>query len=349
MKTIVLILRFFRNTAPSVLFYMMLLMTGCSSPGPEQGETADTPIQLNVSRFEKDLFHYGGMGNAGIDTLDKTYGDFFRLFAFRVTTLGSRDSALFASNLREFTSDTNFRAVYEACEERFGDFTGYKNGLTEGFSNYHYYFPSKPVPEIITLISAFSYPVICDSLHLGISLDMYLDPGCRFYETLEPPLPNYIRRRMRPEYVVADALKGWAQSDYAVDESQADLVELMISEGRIQYLLRKLLPALHDSLLTGYTASQLQWCKANESQIWSFFIDQKLLYSKDPNVLMKFVGEGPSTNGFPNESPGNIGLFVGTSIVNSYMKSHPDVTLQQLMEEQDLHKLFQESKYRPEK
>ena len=88
---------------------------------------------------------------------------------------------------------------------------------------------------------------------------------------------------------------------------------------------------------------------ANESRIWSFFIENKLLFSIDPNLMNKYVNDGPTTNGFPKESPGNIGQFIGWQIVKSFVKKHPETTLRKLMEEKDLMKIFNESGYKPKK
>jgi hypothetical protein len=229
----------------------------------------------------------------------------------------------------------------------FGDFQKENKELTKAFRYYSYYFPEKIVPKVITIISGFSYPVVCDSTSLGISLDMYLGPAYRFYSTLEPPLPNYLRSRMHKNYLVCDAMKGWAESDYGIDESSARMIDFMISNGRILYFLDKVVPETPDSIKTGFTDAQVEWCKANEKRIWSFFVDNKLLFSIDPNLMNKYVNEGPTTNGFPKESPGNIGKFIGWKIVQSFMKNHPEISLQQLMEEKDLIRIFNESKYKP--
>ncbi|MFM2206567.1 MAG: hypothetical protein RL213_542 [Bacteroidota bacterium] len=304
---------------------------------------------VTVLRFEQDLFSDSIPGGNREDFLKNKYGAFYDLFIWQLTRIGSPDSTLTASNLEAFVSDTNFRAVFRACSEKYGDFSPFAGKLDDAFRAYAEAFPGKTVPVLLTTLSVFSYPVICDSTHLAVSLDMYLNPGCRFYPTVEPPFPAYLQRRMSKEYIVSDAMKGWLQSDYAADESASDLLEMMVSQGRIGYALGKLLPGEPDSVRTGYTADQIKWCSENEGKVWSFFIDNKLLYSKDPNILMKYVGEGPSTNGFPEGSPGNIGLFVGTRIVTTYMESHPEMTLQQLMEIKDLHQLFQESRYKPKK
>ena len=76
-------------------------------------------------------------------------------------------------------------------------------------------------------------------------------------------------------------------------------------------------------------------------------MENKLLFSIDPNLMNKYVNDGPTTNGFPKESPGNIGQFLGWQIIKSYMKNNTNVTLKQLMEQKDLIKIFNESKYKP--
>ncbi|MFM7216617.1 MAG: hypothetical protein ACKO1U_01210 [Bacteroidota bacterium] len=324
-----------------------LLMSGCGGNKEDAPDTSGSSINIRALRFEQDLFNPVKQGGTLTATLSSKYGSFFDIFVWQLTRLGSRDSSLMEENLRSFAADTAFRAVYFSMKDKFADFTVFDQSLTSAFRNYEHYLPGKPVPQVLTTLSVFSFPVICDSTHLAISIDMYLDPGCRFYETLEPPLPNYLRRRMRPEYLLPDAMKGWLQSDYAVEENEADLVQRMVSAGRIWFALKKLLPATPDSLLSGYSADQLRWCEANEAKVWAFFIDSKLLYSKDPNVLMKYVGEGPTTNGFPKESPGNIGQYIGYRIVQSYMKNHPDTSLSALLENKDLGSLFRTSKYKP--
>jgi len=326
-----------------------LLFPGCKSDKNEP-DVSGISVKIEAKRFERDLFAIDTNNTSiGIDKLKKEYGNFFDLFAFQVTRLGSSDPDLMSSHFRDFLSDTNFRNIYNDCEMSFGDFNEKNLQLTKAFKNYSYYFPERIIPQIITLISGFAFPVICDSTNLGISLDMYLGKNYYYYSTLEPTLPNYLRNRMQSEYMVADAMKGWAQSDYAIDESNAKMVDFMISQGRILFFLDKILPQTEDTIKSGYTATQLEWCVANEARIWSFFIDNQLLFSIDPNLMNKYVNDGPTTNGFPKESPGNIGQFIGWQIVKSYMKAHSAISLKELMEQKDLMKIFNESNYKPKK
>jgi hypothetical protein len=328
-----------------VIVMIIGLYSGCRCN--DQRPPGD-PVTLTVSRFEEDLFSLDTQNMAAeILFLKEKYGSFFDLFAFRITSLGSRDSALMYERFKSFVSDTNFRKVYDDCREKFSDFGRHEEKIARAFQYYLSYFPGKPVPELTTMISGFSFPVVCDSGRLAISLDMYLGPANFFYSTLEPPVPVYLRRRMHEAFIPCDALKGWAMSDYEIDESSANMMDQMIAQGRILYFLEQVLPGEPDSLKTGYTQEQLDWCFDNERRIWSFFIENKLLFSNDPNLMNKYVNEGPSTQGFPGTAPGNIGQFIGWQIVRAYMKNNAGVTLASLMEQDELMEIYNGSSYKP--
>lgn len=313
-------------------------------------DVSNENVTIHVSRFENDFFNIPfSNADSGIEALKIKYGSFADLFLHQITTLGSNDSILTREKVKAFIEDTNFRKLLNDVKQEFPDFKKQEEGLKEAFQFYKYYFPNKSIPEVVTLISAFSYPVIADSTHLGISLDMYMGEGYRFYNTLQPPLPEYLRKRMTKEYLVCDAMKGWAMSDYGIDETTARMIDMMMSQGKILFFLDKVLPHASDTIKYGYSKSQLDFCNANEARIWSFFVDQDMLYSTDPNNLMKYANDGPTTNGFPKESPGNIAQFIGKKIIDAYMEKNPDITLQQLMENNKFDEIMAASKYKPAK
>ncbi len=334
----------------SILTIIYIIMfTSCTQNTPKPDVSAFS-TELKVQRFESDLFGMDTLLPAEAITKLKTeYGDFFNLYMFRITSLGAQDSLLMQQRILSFITDTNFRNVAMEIKKTFGDFSEEKEALTQAFKYYKYYFPEKPIPTIVTLLSAFSNPIVCDSFNLGIGLDMYLGKDYRYYFTLEPPLPNYLRIQMEKKNVVCDAMKGWAMSDYQIDESSARVIDMMVSEGRIVSFLEYVLPEEIDAKRLGYTQTQFDWCEKNEKMIWSFFVDNKLLFSADPNIMSKYTNDGPTTNAFPKESPGNIGKFIGWKIVSSYLKKHPKLELKQLMEEKDMMKIYQESGYKPAK
>ena len=103
-----------------------------------------------------------------------------------------------------------------------------------------------------------------------------------------------------------------------------------------------------ENILT-YTPQQLKWCEEHESDIWAHFMERKIFFSSDFQLRLDYINDGPFTKGFPKEAPSRVGVWLGVQIVNSYMVKHPDVTLQQLMNNQDLHQIFNQSGYKPNK
>jgi hypothetical protein len=52
--------------------------------------------------------------------------------------------------------------------------------------------------------------------------------------------------------------------------------------------------------------------------------------------------------GLSEESPGNIGTWVGWQIVKAYAAQHPDMTVEQIVnDKKEPQQILQESKYKP--
>ncbi|MDR2971262.1 MAG: hypothetical protein LBU83_04950, partial [Bacteroidales bacterium] len=97
----------------------------------------------------------------------------------------------------------------------------------------------------------------------------------------------------------------------------------------------------------GYSKEQWEFCKANEDQIWRYFIENNLLFNSNHKNIRTFIFDAPFTTGFPHESPGRIGQWTGWQIVTAYMKNNPDVTLQELMNDCNYKEILQRSRYKP--
>jgi uncharacterized protein YjaZ len=120
----------------------------------------------------------------------------------------------------------------------------------------------------------------------------------------------------------------------------------MVEKGKRIYLARKLMPQTSDTLIIGYTSSELEGCKKNEALIWQYFVKNSLVFNNDPSLIKNYIGDSPNTPEFGEGAPGNIGLFVGWQIVNRFMEKNENINLTELMN-YDARKLFENSKYRP--
>jgi hypothetical protein len=202
----------------------------------------------------------------------------------------------------------------------------------------------------VAFVGPFDGPGVAITTYtLAIGLQSYAGRDFSFYLTGkgQDMYPLYISRRFEPEYIDANCMGAIAEDIFPDSSEGRPLVEQMITKGRYWWLAGRLLPDTPDSIYTGYTKAQLDWCAGNETSIWSFFLQQgDLLFTVDPDQIKNYIGEGPKTLTMPDPSPGNIGAWVGWRIVKKYVSEHPGLTPLQLMRT-PVRTIFDESKYKP--
>jgi hypothetical protein len=111
--------------------------------------------------------------------------------------------------------------------------------------------------------------------------------------------------------------------------------------------LGRFLPAIHDSLKTGFTKQQLEWCEVNEGMIWNDIItSQKDLYTKDPMAIQNYLGEAPFTQSLGPSSPGNIGQWIGWQIVKKFVDKNSSLGVSDVLKT-DARIILEEAKYKP--
>ncbi|MBE9469447.1 MAG: gliding motility lipoprotein GldB [Bacteroidetes bacterium] len=302
-------------------------------------------IDLKVNRFDNELF---SINKDSIDyyipKIEKKYGKFFQLFNYKIINIGGTENRNYSDYLKGFLSDFTISNVYKETEKVFQDIDDVEDDLTEAFKHYKYYFPQNNIPKIYTYISGFNQSIVTDENLLGIGLDKYFGKKNAFYERLQ--LPVYLRYKMDEKFIVSDCMQAWAITEFPNNDSVDNLLSHIIYRGKIQYFIDAMLPNTPDSIKIAFKTSQLDWCNKNEKRMWIFLIENNLLFSSDYMEIKRYTDPGPFTSGFSRESPARIGIWMGWQIVKSYMDNN-NVTLKELMLNNDGQKILNQSKYKP--
>lgn len=332
----------------SVYFASILVVSNLisCSDNPLDIDVSDVELDLKVKAFEKDLFKKEeAITNEEMEVLAQNYPSFFYDFTNEIINIGDARRGGFNFLLNDFRTDPGIRDVYADVQQQFADFTPYTKELTKAFKHYKYYFPNEKTPTIITYVSGFNYAIATGKDYLGIGLDMFLGADYKAYTQLG--LPQYKSMLMSKEYLVPSVLLGWISTEFEMPITQPNLMEEMIHQGKIIYMLDALIPNENNAKKINYSQEQYKWCENNKKEIWFYFMDNELLYSKENSQIIKFMGESPFTQGFPEGSPGRIGHYLGWQIVKAYMEKNTEVTLPELMQENDYQKILTKSKYKP--
>ena len=249
--------------------------------------------------------------------------------------------------IRDFITDPFLMDIAMACKETYPDLSLPEKQLGLAWRYYQYYFPGAGVPHVYTYISGldFEYPVQIQDTIMLIALDMYLGKDFEPYGMAR--IPQYRTYRAREEYLVRDIMLEVASGLPTTYRNENILLDQMIEQGKMLFFLDATMPDADDTIKVSYTGQQLDWCRANERNIWAFIIENELLFSSDYEKTHKLILDGPFTSFFPEGSPARTGWWVGWQIVRHYMASNPKVTLQQLMEEKPPRKVLDNSGYNP--
>ncbi len=331
------------------LFFFFIItvsiLTSCSR-NKFDVDVSDININLEIHRFDQDLFsiNIDSIYNE-IPAISDKYGAFFDIFTNRIINIGGIENRALPDRLKLFLEDIINKEVYEYTQKKFHDFDIYKQELTEAFKHYKYYFPEKPIPQIYIYVSRFNQSIVTDENILGIGIDKYLGSNCDYYTALG--LPQYMKYKMKKEMIVVDCMKAWGQTEFDFNHIESNMLGHILYKAKIQYFINAMLPYAEDTLKWGFTKKQLDWCYENEKNIWMYLIDNKLLFSTDYKQIKRFTEDGPFTTSFTNESPARAAVWMGLRIIESYLKNNPEITFQELMNEQDYQKILNNSKYEP--
>lgn len=337
-----------------IILSLSLIIFSCKTDN-KIPDVSNISIDLQLERFDRDFFAIDTnniMG--GLNNLNQKFPVVTPIFLQYVLGL---DSAATIPGVKNFISLSG--NLFDTINTVFKTTNDLEKEFKKAFQLVRYYFPKYPVPKIATIAGPVDALAQSDSGPtpdflrpeiLGISLQFYLGKDFSVYSDpffIESVAPSYRSRRFSKEYIIADAMQ-LVVSDLFPDQSSGKpLIEQMVEKGKQWYLLDKFLPTTPDSIKTGYTQKQLDWCKDNEGLIWTSIVKNENLQSLNPAVLQVYIGESPFTQGFPPDySPGNIGQWIGWQFIKKFVEKNPDMTPEEVMRT-DVATIITQAKYKP--
>jgi hypothetical protein len=328
-----------------VIACIVLSLLGCNAK-KRSPDVSGIKVALQVERFEKDFFAVDTLHlNASLQALNNAHPGFTQDFLFNI--MGTTpDSA--KKDVPAFVR--TYQSLYAASLQKYSNFTPIEEKVKKGLQFVHFYFPAYKLPgKLITFIGPInSYGNIITANALAVGLQLYMGREYPLYlsEMAQQLYPLYVSRRFEPAYIPVNCMKNIIDDMYPNNSMGRPLVEQMVESGKRMFVLDRLLPDAPDSIKTGYTQKQLEECYENEKNIWSFFVQNDLLYKADPNLTRDYMNDGPNTAALGEASPGNIGQFIGMQIVAKWMEKNKDLPLDVLMKAPP-RQIFEEAKYKP--
>jgi gliding motility-associated lipoprotein GldB len=302
----------------------------CDKKSAVEKKIEALPVQIKIDRFDQVFFE---SSPKDLQKIKKRYPFFF--------PEGIPDSVW----VNKITNPL-WRELFAEVQKKYKKSETIEAELEKVFKHIKFHFPKTKSPKVYTVIAEMDYDnkvIYADSLVI-ISLEMYLGKDHKFYE-----FPAYIRQNFEQRQMMPDLVASFGKSKITTDKDNT-LLSQMIYHGKLLYLKDLLLSGYTDDEKMGYTPKEISWCEENESYIWRYFLENELLYSNELKLNSRFIAPAPFSKFYleiDNESPGQVGAWIGWQIVRSFVKNN-DVPVAKLLEI-NAKELFKKSKYKPKK
>jgi len=323
---------------------VLLLLVACKTRNTP--DVSHIKVDVQIDRFEKAFFAIDTNNlPQGLAELRNAYPNFYPTFMRDILGINPKDTGTF-SILKTILS--GYRSLNDTIQEKYSNLAWLKNELDYDFRYVKFYYPTYPVPRVITFMATLEAPgTILSQQYLGIGLQQYVGKNFSGYQLapIQEIYPAYISRRFDREYISANCMKAIVDDIYPDKSAARPLIEQIIEKGKQWFLLDHFAPDAADSVKTGFTQKQLDWVQENEGNIWPVIVKENL-YSIDPTTIQNYIGEAPYTQGMPQESPGNIGQWIGWRIVQKFADKNKKLSVQQVLQT-PAKTIFEEAAYRP--
>ncbi len=314
-----------------VLVILGLVLVSCNEDSKLESEISKINIDFIIERFEK---AYMEANSGDLPKLKQAYPF---LFSKHVP------DSIWVNRINDTLQDQLLNEVHKT----FSNLQDVKDDLTSVFQHLKYYDKTFTIPKVVTLTNDVDYrnkTIVTDSLLL-IALDNFLGEGHEFYQNI----PRYLAKNMQRNQIVPELAEGYAKK-YVFQTNRKTLLDEMIYFGKLLYFKDKVIPFKSDAEKIGYTEQELKWAQANESPIWSHFIENEMLYSTDSKLPSRFIADAPFSKFYlqlDNESPGRLGQYIGWQIVRAYAEISEEDMMQILQKEPE--EIFNKAKFKPRK
>jgi len=330
-----------------VCFILIFFSCNSKSKGPD---VSNIKADFVLERFEKDFFAMDTINiSQSLARLYNKYPGFYPDFMRAILGVNGIDTSFATVTVcKEFYR--TYRSFNDSLLKKYKSTTAIEREIKNGFQHVKYYFPDYKLPGLITFLGPLDAPgVALTRNYIAIGLHQFAGKNFSAYqgEDVQRLYPLYISRRFDEEYIAPNCMKAIIDELFSDQSNNKSLIEQMIEKGKQWYMLDLFLPDSPDSVKTGYTQKQLDWCNRNEGEIWSILIKNEDLNSINPTVIQNYIGEAPFTQGFSQEnSPGNLGQWIGWQIVKKYAEKDQSLKPGDVMRA-SARKILDEAKYKP--
>ena len=323
-------------------FALSLPLAHCEGQGVGKIDY-DSVTPVVIHRFDKELFRLIESGDTTLqEGLMERYPEMLDILGKGILNMRSPEQPGFFPKLRSYYAEPTLMGLYRDAIQRYDSLPDVEKDLGYGFAYLRRNFPGMQIPVVYAHVSGLNQNVLAGDSLLSLSIDKYLGADFPLYQAF---FYEYQLRNMRRERIVPDYLAGWLMAEYPFEGKENVLLERMVYEGKIRYLVGQASHGIDLTTLMGYSEGEWAWLERNEGRIWSAIIERRHLYTPDQLATDQYFENGALL--FPDsDAPNDIGTWIGWRIVSLYMEE-TGASPEELMLLDNAQAILSASRYKP--
>ncbi len=246
-------------------------------------------------------------------------------------------------------ADKNETKIYHEAISKINIATLNKD-LTDLFSHIKYYFPEFEEPKVFLYSSALQgimEPIFYQPKDKMLFIDVtgFMGENNVNYKGLYP----YFQKSMNPQNIIPKVSEIFAENFVPYNADHQKFIDRLVYQGKLMTLQDAFLPSFPDELKINYTLKQYEWAKANEANVWNYFVENDLIFSDDSQLNDRFINPAPFSKFYTeidNESSPQIGIFTGWQICRNFFRKNTDTKLKDFLKI-NAQEIFNQSDYKP--
>lgn len=324
--------------AVSIIVVVIFFLTGCDSSRDLKVDVSDVNVEFDLQRYGQAIFSldYENLNQKNLKALHDE-------FAFFINRDPDSNDVV---AMQKYLQDPVNRELFREVDQKYEDLSSLEAEFDQMFRHFKYYFPTFKTPNVYTYVSSlnFKQPVIYPDSLLIIGLDMYLGKDVKYYD--RAGIPKYLSRWFVEERIVPEACQAIITKRLHRRDDPS-LLDYIVEQGKLYYLMNAMMPQKPEKFIIRYTDKQLDWIKENEVFVWGMIVENELLFSKDRPRIKSFIDDGPFTSSISRQAPPRIADWLGWKMVEKYMSNNKDVSMMDLLEQNNSMDVLKHSNYKP--
>lgn len=300
--------------------------------------------QVHIVRYDRLVEDYVSSGNIGLwQKMNTEFPRETRVLIEDVLKLGHADQEGIEDSLRAYYNDPILVQLRKDVGKKYEHMQHFEKELTSAFQRLEAENSTFVKSKVYTQNSAFNQSIVVGDSLIGISLDKYMG-------TDYPAYTKYFyenqRVTMEPARMVQECLFFYLvqQYPYSKNFNEPSLKNILIHRGIIGWIVAQLVnkPPID---IAAYQAATKVWYNTHERDVWKELKRPEIWNSNDKELIDAIMMTSNKNPYFKDSHSRGVGLWIGIRIVDNYMKLHPEVSLDSLLNTTQYDRILKESKY----